>query len=580
MIVKVDGNGNVTSSVGARTLSSASAPKSINCGVSGFDCYGEVAPGAELTLTAKPAAGYAFKKWTGSCAGSDATCDVVASNAKTVTAVFSAKGTGNAVGASLRAPRLKVKWRASIGAGTLVVQGSTTAPARTRIDMRRPGGGPLATLQVPVGGGSFRQVLPLRQGALSGGAKVFPGGFVVALTGRAGKLKLPLQVQTIAIPAPAEGVVRRASKSTTEEGRALSKLPARAPEAWAVFRFETQPRLTKKLTVVWFKPDGVAPRADLEEQSAGRDELPAARVGPPERALGRAAQGRLEGRADPERPGRLTTLRRGVLAVAAALAALAALPERRRSVHRRGAATCPSSRARSSRTPMRCSSGRWFGASPRLLRRSRPLAYHTGSPVAWRSGSRGIWASSSRWQRPSEGRAGGLPSVVGGRYGLPLRLRERPWKPASGIAYDPELPQARASCRYPNRPAPGHRALLAAGAFGESRVATFDAGGRVLRYGQGSGIGAAPSPCVPVENACSRSSAVAAATTRSACGRLPSFSSSANVRSRDRSVLRRRVRQSERAPTCWPTSDGLVATGKVGVQLVRLPPRRDGGARA
>ena len=256
VIVKVDGNGNVTSSVGARTLSSASAPKSINCGVSGFDCYGEVAPGAELTLTAKPAAGYAFKKWTGSCAGSDATCDVVASNAKTVTAVFSAKGTGNAVGASLRAPRLKVKWRASIGAGTLVVQGSTTAPARTRIDMRRPGGGPLATLQVPVGGGSFRQVLPLRHGALSGGAKVFPGGFVVALTGRAGKLKLPLQVQTIAIPAPAEGVVRRASKSTTEEGRALSKLPARTPEAWAVFRFETQPRLTKKLTVVWFKPDG------------------------------------------------------------------------------------------------------------------------------------------------------------------------------------------------------------------------------------------------------------------------------------------------------------------------------------
>ena len=219
VIVKVDGNGNVTSSVGARTLSSASAPKSINCGVSGFDCYGEVAPGAELTLTAKPAAGYAFKKWTGSCAGSDATCDVVASNAKTVTAVFSAKGTGAAVGASLRAPRLKVKWRASIGAGTLVVQGSTTAPARTRIDMRRPGGGPLATLQVPVGGGSFRQVLPLRQGALSGGAKVFPGGFVVALTGRAGKLKLPLQVQTIAIPAPAEGVVRQASKSTIGGGQ-------------------------------------------------------------------------------------------------------------------------------------------------------------------------------------------------------------------------------------------------------------------------------------------------------------------------------------------------------------------------
>ncbi len=257
VIVKVSGNGNVTSSAGgARTLSAASAPKRINCGVNGFDCYGEVAPGQELTLTAKPAAGYAFKQWTGSCAGSGASCDVVASNAKTVTAVFKAKGTGAAVGASLRVPRLKVKWLRSVGAGSLVVQGSTTLAARARIDMRRPGGGPLATLQLPVPGGGFRQTLPLRQGALSGGAKVFPGGFVVALTGRSGKLKLPLQVQTIAIPSPAEGVVRRAFKSTTEEGRGLSKLPAGSKEAWANFRFETQPRLTKKLTVVWFKPNG------------------------------------------------------------------------------------------------------------------------------------------------------------------------------------------------------------------------------------------------------------------------------------------------------------------------------------
>ena len=101
-----------------------------------------------------------------------------------MTAVFKAKGTGAAVGASLRVPRLKVKWQRSVGAGTLVVQGSTTLAARARVDMRRPGGGPLATLQLPVPGGGFRQTLPLRQGALSGGAKVFPGGFVVALTGR------------------------------------------------------------------------------------------------------------------------------------------------------------------------------------------------------------------------------------------------------------------------------------------------------------------------------------------------------------------------------------------------------------
>ena len=36
----------------------------------------------------------------------------------------------------------------------------------------------------------------------------------------------------------------------------MAKLPAGSKEAWANFRFETQPRLTKTLTVRWFKPNG------------------------------------------------------------------------------------------------------------------------------------------------------------------------------------------------------------------------------------------------------------------------------------------------------------------------------------
>jgi hypothetical protein len=114
----------------------------------------------------------------------------------------------------------------------------------------------LATLLMPVGGGTFRHILPLRQGALAGGAKVFPGGFVVALTGRAGNVKLPLQVQTISIPAPAEGVVRRAFRSTTRGGRGRERLPKGAPEAWANFRFEVQPRRTRTVSVRWFTPEG------------------------------------------------------------------------------------------------------------------------------------------------------------------------------------------------------------------------------------------------------------------------------------------------------------------------------------
>jgi hypothetical protein len=255
VIVKVTNNGNVTSTV-SRALAGARAVQRINCGVNGFDCYGEYSPGQPLTLIAKPAAGYAFERWTGACSGGAMTCRVVASGARTVTAVFAAKGRGAAIAATLREPRLRVRWQASVGAGSLVVQGWTSVPARARIDMRRPGGGPLATLQLPLGGGGFRQTLPLRQGALSGGARVFPGGFVVALTGRSGRIKLPLQVQTIAVPSPAEGVVRKAFRSITENGRAVVRLPRDAKEAWANFRFETQPRMTQRLSVRWYYPDG------------------------------------------------------------------------------------------------------------------------------------------------------------------------------------------------------------------------------------------------------------------------------------------------------------------------------------
>ena len=148
MIVKVDGTGNVTSSPASRVIAGVRAPKAINCGTGGFNCYGEYRPGEALTLKAKAAPGYAFKRWTGACAGSAATCRVVTRNARTVTAVFEATGTGAAVASLLKPPRLRVRWQSSVGAGTLVVDGSTSLAATARVDMRRPGGGPLATLRL------------------------------------------------------------------------------------------------------------------------------------------------------------------------------------------------------------------------------------------------------------------------------------------------------------------------------------------------------------------------------------------------------------------------------------------------
>jgi hypothetical protein len=146
------------------------------------------------------------------------------------------------------------------------VEGSTSVPAQARVDMRRPGGGALATLKLALTGGRFRQTLPLREGKLSGGAKLFPGGFTVALTGRSGRLKLPLQVQTIAIGSPAEGVVREAFRSKQREGRKVVRFSAREREAWANFRFETQPRFGTKLSVRWYWPNG-RPLGDVQRNN-------------------------------------------------------------------------------------------------------------------------------------------------------------------------------------------------------------------------------------------------------------------------------------------------------------------------
>jgi uncharacterized repeat protein (TIGR02543 family) len=260
VIVRIDGTGRVTSSPDRVLSGGPGGATSINCGSLGgapkFDCLGEYRPGQTLTLNAQPGGGYVFKGWTGACAGSGSTCRVTTRDSRTTTAIFEQGGTGAAVAALLRPPNLRVRWLSSVGAGNLVLRGSTSLPANARVDMRRPGGGPLATLKLKLGGGSFRESLALKKGGLRGGAKLFPGGFTVALTGRAGRLKLPLQMQTVSIPAPAEGVVRKAFKSKTQNGAAVTRFAAGTKRAWANFRFETQPLRNQKLYVRWYFPDG------------------------------------------------------------------------------------------------------------------------------------------------------------------------------------------------------------------------------------------------------------------------------------------------------------------------------------
>lgn len=70
----------------------SSQPTGINCGRL---CEMNVATGGRVQLTAKPAAGYVFGRWSGGCSGATTSCTVTLDAAKTVTAVFVPNGTAS-----------------------------------------------------------------------------------------------------------------------------------------------------------------------------------------------------------------------------------------------------------------------------------------------------------------------------------------------------------------------------------------------------------------------------------------------------------------------------------------------------
>jgi Divergent InlB B-repeat domain len=248
VLVQVSGNGTV-STTGASARGLQDSIQQIRCGVKGFACYSETTPGQQLTMQAAPASGQRFEGWTGGCTGKALTCTVDAQAATTVGATF-APARGRAVSAKLGAPRMAVRWSRSVGKGTLVATGSIGGSGTVRIQLRRPKGGALLTRTLQVRGGGFRLSAPLAK--LAGGAKLFPGGFVVSLTGKAKGSALPLQVRTVSLPAPGEGVVRKAFAGTARGGPAVRRIRPGAREVWANFQFEAQPQL-EPVTVSWYQ---------------------------------------------------------------------------------------------------------------------------------------------------------------------------------------------------------------------------------------------------------------------------------------------------------------------------------------
>jgi hypothetical protein len=208
-------------------------------------------------MKAVPAPGYKFAKWTSGCSGTNPTCTFKAGSQNAsngVNAQFIPQKPNRSLVVRLRAPSIKASFKASVGKGNLSVKGSITIPANLRLQLRRPGGGPLLTKNFRAVG-SFSLKSLLKKGRLAGGAQLFPGAFVLSLTGKAGNTPVPLQMKTVFVKSPREGVVRSSYGATQENGARVKPIPRGSSQLWAVFKFETQPT-NGPITVTWYDLKG------------------------------------------------------------------------------------------------------------------------------------------------------------------------------------------------------------------------------------------------------------------------------------------------------------------------------------
>jgi Divergent InlB B-repeat domain len=255
LLASVQGNGSIVTVSSTRGLSGEPPRQPVRCGVNGTACLSEMPPGSTMTMRAVPASGYRFAGWRSGCAGRKVTCTFTAGGSLTaapVSAAFEPQRPNRALVVRLRPPSIKATFKASVGKGSMRVDGSISLRARLRIQLRRPGGGPLLTRNVNALG-SFRLKTPLTK--LANGARLFPGAFVLSLTGRAGSTPVPLQMRTVFVRSPLEGVVRSAYPATLEDGVKVNPIPRGSRQLWAVFRFASQPQFGP-ITASWYDLNG------------------------------------------------------------------------------------------------------------------------------------------------------------------------------------------------------------------------------------------------------------------------------------------------------------------------------------
>ncbi len=154
-----------------------------------------------------------------------------------------------------RATTQGVVWRRSkLIAGNVVVTGCVTTAAKARFSLRRVGARVLAgaapapacriARDCTFAAGTFTRRIPL-----TGGARILPGRFEVAI----GTAK-----RRLVVPAPAEGVVRTAEFRATRNGGAVTRLRGTRFRVFVVYRMAAVPK-RGPVTVTWQPPAGGRP---------------------------------------------------------------------------------------------------------------------------------------------------------------------------------------------------------------------------------------------------------------------------------------------------------------------------------
>ena len=143
-----------------------------------------------------------------------------------------------------------VQWHESVGTGKLMIHGRIAKSADVQVELDRSGGQKLVSEHLSLPAGSFSLALKLDPGL-----GLLPGGFVVTISGKSGKLTVPPQVKTLTLPAPAGGVVYRAFASSSPNGPPTGTL-RKSKQAFVTFDFGAQPKSGRPLTIAWFMPNG------------------------------------------------------------------------------------------------------------------------------------------------------------------------------------------------------------------------------------------------------------------------------------------------------------------------------------